>query len=324
MAIIDKTKAVVENFKEEFSVNGAIELIEGLGYKVYKDFPVVEAKKVLAEKGYTILSEAEIEKMDKLVTEKVEEALSLEKAMEMVSESGYTILSEKQLDAIDKKLEAKIEETKKEALKEALKEAKINVLEGIEQNEEVIEKEFIESLKEKGYTILDEEEAKLVDEEMKKIIEEEVEGRLREEKNIEDPEKDPEGDDNSDNLVDDIKGIENKDKPKKDENVLVKRRKRSLLEKLVPTKSIKEDTEEEEIADPVAGVARNVANGETDLTGSVPSDVVDVAKNVADGNTVGSGNEITDIADEIEDGEVAESTKKKMKKLKLENLIKGH
>lgn len=305
MAIIDKTKAVVENFKEEFSVSGAIELIEGLGYKVYKEIPLKEAKDILNTNGYTILDEEQIEKMDTMVTEKLAQKTDLNFVLSEAKENGYTVLSEAELDLIDEEIKT----IKDDSFKEGVKEGSKEVLRMIQEKEEIIESEFIEKLKEKNYVVLDEEEANLVDEEMKRIIEEEVILKLREDTNIEDPEKNPKGDNENPDLVDDIKdddGDDDADESKKSgkkENKLTLNRKKPLFEKLVLGDTRKfESTEEENSFDAVAGVAKNIENGESDLTGEGDSDVADVAQN-------------------IDDEEIGEH-KKGIKKLKLESLIR--
>ena len=142
--IVDKRKAVIENFKEEFSVFKAIETLEDLGYKVLKDIPLDLAESAITEAGKKVLTEAELEEIEKQAEAKVEEALKPETLVEKLEEAGYTVLSEEQLTEVEAKFEEKL----------------------------------VEKLESEGHLVIKEDEIEAFDAELAKIIEEKVKEAL--------------------------------------------------------------------------------------------------------------------------------------------------
>jgi len=179
--IVDKRKAVIENFKEEFSVFKAIETLEDLGYKVLKDIPLDLAESAITEAGKKVLTEAELEEIEKQAEAKVEEALKPETLVEKLEEAGYTVLSEEQLTEVEKVMTEKvIEALEPETLVEKLEEAGYTVLseEQLTEVEAKFEEKLVEKLESEGHLVIKEDEIEAFDAELAKIIEEKVKEAL--------------------------------------------------------------------------------------------------------------------------------------------------
>ena len=338
MAIIDKRKQVIENFKEEFSVNGAIEVIEGLGYKVYKEIPVSEAKELLEENEYTILSEKEVNDLNEKVEERIESMLDVatdfDTIVEALKEVGYYVIDEENIPEIESQLKEELKEEIIEELETEITEDKIvetlqakgyyvipeNKVEIVEKQikekvieeleDKVTEEAIVSSLELKGYVVLNQDEAKKVDEEMKKIIDEKVQ-EFTESK--EEPKK----------------FVESKLENKLGKNK-VQESKASKLEKLITSGFAgkvglseglpEDDATNNDAPSFVTNAGQLIDNGITDLTGE-ENDVTDVAANVDDGGQVKDTNlDPEPDTEENVDGEYI-ATESKSKSAKLEKLL---
>jgi len=226
--ITDKRKAVLENFSEEFSINKAIEVLEGLGYQVKKEFTFEDAKDIIEENSQIVMSVKELEehlsdaydefledfKDEHLViaNSKVEE---VEKAFKDEIVGDKILLTEDEGNRIISQVER---QTKQELRDEILEECKDEILE--DHKDEILE-DFT-----RGKIILDENEVEEVDAELKKIIAEKVKAKLEKLGISEDDlDDDLDDDDDDDDILDD-------DDDKKSESVKNKKRPR-LYETLI-------------------------------------------------------------------------------------------
>ena len=324
MAIIDKRKEKFESLKEDFSVRKAIDVLEEIGYKVYKDVPVSEAKKLLKENGFYVFTESEFEEMDEkvnattdaLIDETVEELLAdkyvltdeqLEhieeefknKLIEEFTKDKYVLTAE-QLEEIEKEYGAKFEEkiydqieANEDVILEKLKEnLRDEIIEELAENEDVIIEKILQKLKEEqGYTILSEEEVESVDEELKKIIESEVNQKLNE-------------------TVEFKK--EEKPNSKITETFAKETKKTSMLESLVasPRDSFKEDDN---------GIVISSEEDEEETPLPNKNDATNVAAKVDNGIGVMDTN--LDPDEEVEDKEIFGESKESKRGMLVEKLV---
>jgi len=265
--IVDKRKAVIENFKEEFSVFKAIETLEDLGYKVLKDIPLDLAESAITEAGKKVLTEAELEEIEKQAEAKVEEALKPETLVEKLEEAGYTVLSEAELSEVeDVMVEKVIESLDAETIVEKAEEKGFIVLseEQLDEVEAKFEEKLLEKLEAEGNLLIRKDEIAAFDEELAKIIDEKVKEALElKEEDDEDEDGLETGDDEGHILDDEADEACKKDKK---ESSTMERVNKPLFEKLIEDKFEMGDVKESDVdgEDEIADVADKATDADGD------------------------------------------------------------
>jgi len=113
---------------------------------------VADATTLLESKGFTVLSENQIDAIDEKIETNFQNAkLSEDEIIEQLESKGFTVLSENQIDAIEEKINDNIEEST--------------------QNAKLSEDEIIEQLESKGFTVLSEKQIDAIEEEIAVMVE---------------------------------------------------------------------------------------------------------------------------------------------------------